>query len=229
MSQCWPRSISPYGISRSQWVKHRISWVLKKTATGICSCLDFIFAFVKLTSEVLTVLYKGNSINFWRTLRKSNIFWGWKCLNRRRTWPSRSMPNVLPLELPGPDISFFVFHFSWWNNIFVKLTFVMLVVHRHSFSTDRWMFLRDHFQLTNGSSWVRYVCKISACYCVCPEDEGLILGLCPPNERWRYFVTTSLIGWAQSYNQPCILCWHSHHQAGWSNEEMVQLIFVTHQ
>ena len=27
---------------------------------------------------------------------------------------------------------------------------------------------------------------------------GLILGLCPANERWRYFVTSSLIGWAQA-------------------------------
>ena len=30
---------------------------------------------------------------------------------------------------------------------------------------------------------------------------GLILGLCPANERRCYFVTTSLIGWAS--NQPC--------------------------
>ena len=30
---------------------------------------------------------------------------------------------------------------------------------------------------------------------------GLILGLRPANERRRYFVTTSLIGWAQAYNQ----------------------------
>ena len=32
------------------------------------------------------------------------------------------------------------------------------------------------------------------------EDDhpGLILGLRPANERRRYFVTTSLIGWAQA-------------------------------
>ena len=28
--------------------------------------------------------------------------------------------------------------------------------------------------------------------------KGLILGLRPANERRRYFVTTSLIGWAQA-------------------------------
>ena len=34
---------------------------------------------------------------------------------------------------------------------------------------------------------------------------GLILGLCQANERRRYFVTTSLIGWAQAWNQPFII------------------------
>ena len=29
-------------------------------------------------------------------------------------------------------------------------------------------------------------------------DAGLILGLCPANERRRYLVTTSLIGWVQA-------------------------------
>ena len=32
---------------------------------------------------------------------------------------------------------------------------------------------------------------------------GLIVGLCEANERRRYKVTPSLIGWAQTYNQPC--------------------------
>ena len=31
----------------------------------------------------------------------------------------------------------------------------------------------------------------------------LILGLHPANERRCYFVTASLIGWAQAHNQPC--------------------------
>ena len=34
-------------------------------------------------------------------------------------------------------------------------------------------------------------------------NAGLILGLRPANERRRYFVTTSLINWAQAYNRPC--------------------------
>ena len=35
------------------------------------------------------------------------------------------------------------------------------------------------------------------------DTSGLILGLRPANERRRYFVTTSLIDWAQAENQPC--------------------------
>ena len=31
---------------------------------------------------------------------------------------------------------------------------------------------------------------------------GLILGLRPASERWCYFITTSLIEWAQTWNQP---------------------------
>ena len=40
-----------------------------------------------------------------------------------------------------------------------------------------------------------------------PPNEscaGRILGLRPANERRRYFVTTSLIGWAQAWIQPCM-------------------------
>ena len=33
---------------------------------------------------------------------------------------------------------------------------------------------------------------------------GLIIGLCPANVRRRYFVTTSLIGCVQAYDQACI-------------------------
>ena len=33
--------------------------------------------------------------------------------------------------------------------------------------------------------------------------EGIILCMCPANERWRYSVTPSLIGWAHAQNDPC--------------------------
>ena len=34
-------------------------------------------------------------------------------------------------------------------------------------------------------------------------DTGMILGLLRANERRRYKVTPSIIGWAQTQNQPC--------------------------
>ena len=34
------------------------------------------------------------------------------------------------------------------------------------------------------------------------QRTGLILGLSPSNERQRYFITMSLIGWVQAWNQP---------------------------
>ena len=38
---------------------------------------------------------------------------------------------------------------------------------------------------------------------------GLILGLRPANERRRYFVTTSFIGWMQAWDQPWWYKWHT--------------------
>ena len=48
------------------------------------------------------------------------------------------------------------------------------------------------------------------------STSGLILGLCPANERRRYFVTTSLIGWAQTLNQPWIAKLYAIHRCNWS-------------
>ena len=41
--------------------------------------------------------------------------------------------------------------------------------------------------------------KLSPCFW---QKSEMILDLRPVNERRRYFVTTSLIGWAQAYSQP---------------------------
>ena len=36
-------------------------------------------------------------------------------------------------------------------------------------------------------------------------SSGIILCMRPVNERWRYNVTSSLIGWAHKQNDPCII------------------------
>ena len=56
-------------------------------------------------------------------------------------------------------------------------------------------------------SVVSYRFRESCCFCFhyyCTVYAGLILGLRPANERRRYFLTTSLFGWAQTLNQPCL-------------------------
>ena len=37
-------------------------------------------------------------------------------------------------------------------------------------------------------------------------SSGIILCMCSANERWRYIVMSSLIGWAYTQKVPCILC-----------------------
>ena len=59
-----------------------------------------------------------------------------------------------------------------------------------------------------SSSWRSQGVQSTAMQLASPECySGLILGLRPANERQRYFVTTSLIGWAQIWNQPWLLQW----------------------
>ena len=53
------------------------------------------------------------------------------------------------------------------------------------------------------------------------QCTGIILCKCPTNERWRYNVTSSLIGWAHTQNNPWVckptvypvIRDHLHHQA----------------
>ena len=35
--------------------------------------------------------------------------------------------------------------------------------------------------------------------------SGIVLFMCPANERWCYIVTLALIGWTHTQNDPCIL------------------------
>ena len=46
---------------------------------------------------------------------------------------------------------------------------------------------------------------------ICEMGPGLILGLRPASDRRCYFVTTSLIGWVQAWNQPWGLLYSRSH------------------
>ena len=50
-----------------------------------------------------------------------------------------------------------------------------------------------------------YICN-GYC-CVKNAIRGLILGLCPANDRRHYFAMTCLIGWVQAKNQHCFHIW----------------------
>ena len=56
-----------------------------------------------------------------------------------------------------------------------------------------------------------YICLVSGCSVICKYmlrcsnllmDTGIILCVHPANERWRYSVAPSLIGWAHTQNDP---------------------------
>ena len=49
----------------------------------------------------------------------------------------------------------------------------------------------------------RYNIRRDLVSCDLQKYCNVILSLCPANERWRYFVTTSFIAWAQADKQPC--------------------------
>ena len=52
------------------------------------------------------------------------------------------------------------------------------------------------------SIWVKKITYIWALVCQKVSNTGLILGLRPINEKRRYKVTSSLIGWVQTWSQP---------------------------
>ena len=57
-------------------------------------------------------------------------------------------------------------------------------------------------------------------------NTGLILGLPPANERRCYFVTTSLTGWVQAYNQPCDIVNMKELRCRWRHRGLVGLLVV---
>ena len=59
---------------------------------------------------------------------------------------------------------------------------------------------------TNPSIWCRQI-QISTRH-VAATWPGIILCMCSANERWRYSVTPSLIGWAHTQNHPCMAPGH---------------------
>ena len=68
--------------------------------------------------------------------------------------------------------------------------------------------------------------KHKQCY-----DAGIIQCMRPANERWRYIVTSSLIGWAHTRNDPCISTvkksWKSNSKFSWEQNTIFKLMMIT--
>ena len=60
LSQCWPRSLSPYGITRPQWVKEE-SWLFSEEILGCGICIVlFVFNVFKEATKVRFKLKRLN-------------------------------------------------------------------------------------------------------------------------------------------------------------------------
>ena len=83
LSQCWPRSVSPYGVTRPQWVKSTwfISWhlIIFSVVSGL---LDIEFTCFRHSSR--NEHGKSWQTTFWNTLFQftfhRNIFLGIQCI-----------------------------------------------------------------------------------------------------------------------------------------------------
>ena len=79
-----------------------------------------------------------------------------------------------------------------------------LLIHAPGIFVHFWHHYLSRSMISNRlGKLVHYMCVLPDVH-DCDGIAGLILGLHPANERWHYFVTTSLIGWAQAQNQLCI-------------------------
>ena len=85
-----------------------------------------------------------------------------------------------------------------------------------------WLFVQQHIQADSKRkhqiSILLDLCEgnpsvTGGFYCKKWVIAGIIFCMHPANERWRYIVTSSLIGWAHRQNNPCIVMmssWKTH-------------------
>ena len=90
----------------------------------------------------------------------------------------------------GPPLQVFITYLSYtlYNN------------HYGSYFTSQALFGTKRFWTWSGCAHTQYYININITKhrMGLIWNPGMILGLRPANERRRYFVTTSLIGWAQT-------------------------------
>ena len=162
LSQCWPRSLSPYGATRPQWVM----WYFQ--AEKRVSSLQTGFSNVFLSIKMLDFLTKVH----WRSIDDQTIsvkamVLCCQSINHHMNWPNSqipeytcSIPQNAPFRTEMRTFLFWMEHSGIWNRCI--LGFMKLVY------------------------WFRQAQT---------QPSGIILGLGSANEKRRFYITPSLIGW----------------------------------
>ena len=89
------------------------------------------------------------------------------------------------------------------NTTTVKMViFYMIIVLPYSLPS-RWSY-RVYFVSLITDLYLTRVLSQHVWYCII----GIILSMCPANERWCYNLTLSSIGWAHTQNDPCVMVDH---------------------
>ena len=126
----------------------------------------------------------------WNLNENANSFWWWNKSKKNRLQYGRHFGQVLMSILNVYNHENTGQLFASFNNPFDVL-----------FNLKGELFAMVQIQ---SVTWVQRWDIISPKFI-----SGLILGLHPTNDRRRYFVTASLIGWVQAWNQPCIRIWEA--------------------
>ena len=97
---------------------------------------------------------------------------------------------------------------SFWRNfhhwLHWKLSFWQLSVQPVMKISSKWRHFRfsEHIAMDGTDTPIHVFSQLSWHYKHVRHGSEIILCMHPANERWRYNVTPSLIGWAQTQNDP---------------------------
>ena len=154
------------------------------------------------STDKILVVHSGISYQF----RNLNDTWGWQGYDRSQQRDSNHAPGSIQwIHLANHMMT------SSNGNIFrvagpvtnefrlgADATFNILITFEVTIWYSIVALVKFHIRFIEAKrSWYIIINMLSQCSWY-RRTTGLILGLCPANERRRYIVTTYLIGWAQA-------------------------------
>ena len=150
----------------------------------------------KTFSHICVLIYDGEDRTTWINLLNEQL-----TVDLDAIWRSSGVPNELTVSKVHTIHSVDIYIERRVLVLRAEIWFMAVITYR----LNMWAYMlnKSAYIMPELTPWrLIYVFTL--------KTSGLILGLRPANERRRYFVTTSLIGWAQAYNQPwyITLPWH---------------------